>query len=160
MNNIDRTSDNRDDVNTPIEGDTAIIEGVPQPLVEGPEGELLRVRVGAEVFSSTGDAVAVVEITNADTVGIRAGSPGRSIVVPASGIARVSPDGKRVDLYASTREIQELSGANQSGARHLEAQQPQTLARGFVAPAGTNLPTTSDVPTDTGQGATPPPNDR
>lgn len=126
-----------DAANTTIAGDTTIIEGNPEPPVRGPGGEMLHVLVGAQVYSSDGDAVAVVEITNADSIGIRAGQPGRSIVVPASGIARVSPDGKRVDLFASAAKVRDLSGAEQPGAKHLEAQQPQTLARDDQAGATT-----------------------
>jgi hypothetical protein len=122
----------------PIDDDTSIIEDTREPSMRGPGGEPLRVEVGAEVYSSDGEAVAVVEIVGPETIGIRAGSPGRSIVVPTSGIARVAPDGRRVELYASTRQVHELSGANQPGAKHLEAQQPQTLAHdegGSVGPA-------------------------
>jgi hypothetical protein len=132
----DDAMDASDTIPTPVTGDTSIIEGSPEPLVHGPGGQLLRIEVGAQVYSSDGDAVAVVEITNADTIGIRAGSPGRSIVVPASGIARVAANGKRVDLYASTREVRDLSGANQPGSRHLAAQQMETLAHDSRAEAG------------------------
>jgi hypothetical protein len=132
----DDATDAPDTIPTPVTGDTSIIEGNPEPPVRGPGGQLLRIEVGAQVYSSDGDDVAVVEITNADTIGIRAGSPGRSIVVPASGIARVAADGKRVDLYASTREVRDLSGANQPGSRHLAAQQPETLARDSRAETG------------------------
>jgi hypothetical protein len=132
----DDTTDAPNTISTPVTGDTSIIEGNPEPPVRGPGGQLLRIEVGAQVYSSDGDAVAVVEITNADTIGIRAGSPGRSIVVPASGIARVAADGKRVELYASTQEVRDLSGANQPGSRHLAAQQPETLAHDSRAEAG------------------------
>jgi hypothetical protein len=149
-NQFDASNDARDDdADTPIQGDTAIIEGDQAPVMRGPAGELVHIQVGARVYSSEGEAVAVVEITNTDTVGIRAGSPGRSIVVPASGIAWVSPDGKRVGLYASTKEVRDLSGANQSGAKHLEAQQPQTLARDNAAPTGEELPPGIVGPADT-----------
>lgn len=111
------------------EDDTGIIEGRPERPVEGPRGQPVRIEVGARVYSSDGVDVAVVEITSTDTIGIRAGSPGRSIVVPSTGIAHVSRDGWRVDLHATAEEVRDLSGAKQQGRMHLAAQQPGTLAR-------------------------------
>ena len=108
--------------------DSAILAGQPGEPESHVGREPLRIEVGARVYSSDGEEVAVVEMLSADTLGIRASSPGRSISVPASGIARVSQRGRRVDLCASGAQVRALSGAQRPGYNHLQAQQPNALA--------------------------------
>ena len=101
----------------PSELDSAIIaetfQGAPQA------DTLARVQVGAEVYASDGADVAIVEIVSPGHLGIRAGQPGRSIELPAEAIARVSPDGLRVDITLSSAQIEQFSGPDSTGADHL-----------------------------------------
>jgi hypothetical protein len=125
----DDVLDTVDAERTTLDSDSTIIEGRGTPAIRGLGGALLPVAVGADVYSSDGDLVATVEVVSDENIGVRAGQPGRSIVVPASGIAHVSSGGRRVDLYALTENVRSLSSEGEPGSKHLEAQQPDTLAR-------------------------------
>lgn len=104
----------------PSDLDSAIIEapfqGVPH------EDGLARVQVGAEVYASGGEEVAIVEVVSPGHLGIRAGQPGRPIDLPAEAVARVSPDGQRVDITLSSAQIEQFSGPDSTGANHLAGQ--------------------------------------
>ena len=108
----------------PRELDSALIE---EPF-EGASGgshadDLARVQVGAEVYAADGEEVAVVEMVAPGHVGVRAGQPGRTIDLPPEAIARVSPDGQRVDITLSSAQVEQFAGGEQTGADHLEGQQ-------------------------------------
>lgn len=100
--------------------DSAIIEAPFQGIPH--EDGLARVQVGAEVYASDGVEVAIVEVVSPGHLGIRAGQPGRPIDLPSEAIARVSPDGQRVDITLSSAKIEQFSGPDSTGANHLAGQ--------------------------------------
>jgi hypothetical protein len=87
-----------------------------------------RLEVGADVYSSDGVYVAVVEMLSADHVTVRAGSPGRPVDLPLRALARVSPQGDRLELHMSSEEMDRLAGGDQPGYAHLAAQRPEAMA--------------------------------
>ena len=93
-----------------------------QPREDPHEDDLARVQVGAGVYASDGEEVAIVEIVSPGHVGIRAGQPGRPIDLPGEAIARVSPDGQRVDITLTSAQIELFSGSESTGADHLAGQ--------------------------------------
>lgn len=123
----DTAPTDRDDL-AAVTSDTTIIEARESDLRDHAHTALDRVQVGAEVLSSDGALVAVVEIVAPDRIGIRAGSPGRPVDVPARGITSISADGRRVEVRLSSDEIERLAGGDQPGYRHLEAQQSHAIA--------------------------------
>ncbi len=123
----DTAPTDRDDL-AAVTSDTTIIEARESDPRDHAHTALDRVRVGAEVLSSDGALVAVVEIVAPDRIGIRAGSPGRPVDVPARGITSISADGRRVEVRLSSDEIERLAGGDQPGYRHLEAQQSHAIA--------------------------------
>jgi hypothetical protein len=126
-NPSDTAPTDRDDF-AAVTSDTTIIESRESAARDHAHTALDRVQVGAEVFSSDGALVAVVEIVAPDRIGIRAGSPGRPVDVPARGITSISADGRRVEVRLSSDEIERLAGGDQPGYRHLEAQQSHAIA--------------------------------
>ena len=123
----DTAPTDRDDL-AAVTSDTTIIEARESDPRGHAHTALDRVQVGAEVLSSDGALVAVVEIVAPDRIGIRAGSPGRPVDVPARGITSISADGRRVEVRLSSNEIERLAGGDQPGYRHLEAQQSHAIA--------------------------------
>lgn len=113
----------------PRELDSAILAEQPQSgthargPVDGHEDELARAQVGAAVYAADGAEVAVVEIVGPGHLGIRAGQPGRTIDLPGAAVARVSPDGQRVDITLTEAQVEQFAGGESTGADHLAAQQ-------------------------------------
>jgi hypothetical protein len=91
------------------------------------ERALAHVQTGAAVYGSDGVEVAIVESVGPDHVVLLAGFPSRPVDLPASAIARVSPDGQRLDLRIATAEIERLTGEGEPGYVHLQAEQPDTF---------------------------------
>ncbi len=131
-NPSDKAPTDREDI-AAVTSDTTIIESRESDARDHAHTALDRVQVGAEVFSSDGVLVAVVEIVAPDRIGLRAGSPGRPVDVPANGITSISTDGRRVEVRLSSDDIERLAGGDQPGYRHLEAQQSHAIAADIAA---------------------------
>lgn len=108
----------------PRELDSAIIEeGATAAPGQSQEDALARVQVGAAVYASGGEDVAVVEMVLPGHLGVRAGQPGRALDLPATAVARVSDDGQRVDITLSSAQVEQFAGGNATGADLLAGQQ-------------------------------------
>jgi hypothetical protein len=92
------------------------------------ERALAHVQAGAAVYGADGVEVAIVESVGPDHVVLLAGFPSRPVDLPASAIAWVSPDGQRLDLRIPAEEIERLTGENEPGYVHLQAEQPDTFS--------------------------------
>ena len=86
-----------------------------------------RLQSGAMVYSSDGAQVAVVDIVAPGRVTVRAGFPGRPLDLPTDAVVSVSPDGQRLDIHLSERDVEQLVGQYQPGYAYLQAQQAATL---------------------------------